>query len=103
MDRRLLPVAVAALLVAIAVAAVVSQFASDQPDGLERVSIDQGFDATASEGTDTPLADYSVEGVEDEGLSTALAGIIGVLATLGLTVLVLKVVQGRRSGPEPPS
>ena len=103
MDRRLLPVAVACLLVSLAIAAFLSQFASGEPDGLERVSIDQGFDDAAADGIGTPLADYGVEGVEDDGLSTGLAGIIGVLVTLVLTVLVLKVAERRRSKREPPS
>ena len=75
------------LLVALLVAGVLSGFASGDPDGLERVSIDEGFDETAQDHTlaDSPLADYAVAGVEDERLSTGLAGIIGVTITLALS------------------
>jgi hypothetical protein len=72
------------LVVALVVAGVLSGFASGDPDGLERVSIDQGFAQTAEEHSlaDSPLADYAVDGVEDGRLSTGLAGVIGVAITL---------------------
>jgi hypothetical protein len=74
-----------------------SLLSSDDPDGLERVSIDQGFDDTARDPSiDTPLTDYSVDGVENDGLATGLAGVIGVVLTLVLTIGILKVVQARR-------
>ena len=87
MDRRLWWFLGIGLLVALLVAGVLSGFASGSPDGLERVSIDEGFDETAQDHTlaDSPLADYTVAGVEDERLSTGLAGIIGVAITLALS------------------
>jgi hypothetical protein len=102
-DRRTRGFVAAGLAVALLVAGGVSLLASDQPDGLERVSIDQGFaDGARESAIDSPLGDYSVEGADNDGISTALAGIIGVLVTLLLTVGILKVVQHRRkpdSGP----
>jgi hypothetical protein len=88
MDRRLWLFLGIGLLVALLIAGVVSGFASSDPDGLERVSIDEGFDEAAADHAlaDSPLADYAVEGVEDGRLSTGLAGIIGVAATLALSV-----------------
>ena len=87
MDRRLWWFLGIGLVVALLVAGVLSGFASGDPDGLERVSIDEGFDETAADHAlaDSPLADYAVEGVEDERLSTGLAGIIGVAITLALS------------------
>lgn len=87
MDKRLWWFLAIGLVVALLVAGVVSGFASGEPDGLERVSIDQGFDETAADHAlgDSPLADYAVEGVEDGRLSTGLAGIIGVALTLVLS------------------
>lgn len=84
MDKRLWWFLGIGLLVALLVAGILSGFASGQPDGLERVSIDEGFDEAATDHAlaDSPLADYAVEGVEDGRLSTALAGIIGVAITL---------------------
>ena len=49
MDRRLWWFLGIGLLVALMVAGVLSGFASDDPDGLERVSIDQGFDQAAAD------------------------------------------------------
>ena len=87
MDKRLWWFLGVGLLVALLVAGVLSGFASGDPDGLERVSIDQGFDEAAADHAlaDSPLADYAVGGVEDGRLSTGLAGIIGVAVTLALS------------------
>ena len=84
MDRRLRWFLGAGLAVALIVAGVLSGFAASDPDGLERVAIEEGFDETADEHplADSPLADYAVEGVEDERLSTGLAGVIGVAITV---------------------
>ena len=86
MDRRLGWFPGIGLVVALIVAGVVSGFAASDPDGLERVAIDEGFDETAEDHAlaDSPLADYAVSGVEDERLSTGLAGIIGVALTLAV-------------------
>jgi hypothetical protein len=69
-----------ALAVAFGLAFFVSPYASSEPDGLERVAIDSGFADQAREHAlaDGPLADYSVSGVDGAGLSTGLAGLIGV-------------------------
>jgi len=86
MDKRLWWFLGIGVVVALAVAGVLSGFASGDPDGLERVSIDEGFDETAADSAvaDSPLADYAVEGVGNERLSTGLAGIIGVAITLAV-------------------
>lgn len=86
---------VAGLIATAGIAFAVSPFASSEPDGLERVAIDQGFDSSAEEHTlaDGPTADYALSGVEDDRLATGLAGVIGVVATFGLgagTVWVLR-------------
>jgi hypothetical protein len=93
------------LLVTVGLAFFVSPFASGSPDGLEKVSIDEGFADSAEDHTfaDGPLADYGVEGVEDEGLSTGLSGIIGVVLTFGVGMIVFGLIrvqadQKRRSG-----
>lgn len=75
---------VVGLLAALVVAVVVSQFASSSPDGLEYVAEQEGFAETASDHDlgDTPLADYGAELTDNDGLNTAIAGLIGTLATL---------------------
>ncbi len=78
--------AVAALLVL-----VVAPLASGEPDGLERVAIDQGFieEAEDSSASGSPLADYGVSGVEDETTGTRAAGIVGVLVTFGIGAAIV--------------
>lgn len=76
----------AGLLVALLLAFLVSPQASSQPDGLNRVAIDKGFADRETDHAlgDSPLAGYGVEGVDDDRLSTGLAGVIGVTATFVL-------------------
>ncbi|MBS1195584.1 MAG: hypothetical protein H6R33_304 [Actinobacteria bacterium] len=84
MDRRLWWFLGIGLALALVVAGGLSGFASSDPDGLERVSIDQGFAETARDHplADSPLAGYAVDGVEQDRWSTGLAGAIGVAVTL---------------------
>jgi cobalt/nickel transport protein len=90
------------LLVTIALAVVVSGFASSSPDGLERVAEDKGFLETARDHlfVDGPLADYTVEGVDNERLSTGLSGLIGVLVTFGVGLALFALLRSIRSGSE---
>jgi cobalt/nickel transport system permease protein/cobalt/nickel transport protein len=93
---------VAGVGVALALAFFVAPHASSSPDGLERVAIDQGFADRAEDSATAagPLADYAVAGVDDERLSTGLAGVVGVVVTfavaIGLT-LFLRMVRRRRA------
>jgi cobalt/nickel transport protein len=89
---------VAGLALAAALAFFVSPQASGEPDGLNRVAIDEGFAETDTDHalTETPTAGYSVEGVDDERLSTGLAGIIGVAVTFAVAGGLMLVV--RRTG-----
>jgi cobalt/nickel transport protein len=80
-------------------AGVVSNYASSSPDGLEKVAEDIGFLENAKEHTNSDglLADYGVKGVENERLSTGAAGVIGVLATAGVSTGLFLVLR-RKSG-----
>jgi hypothetical protein len=109
---RLAAFIAAGLLVAFALAFFVSPEASSKPDGLNKVAIDEGFaDQEKAHATeDSPLAGYGVEGVDNDRLSTGLAGIVGVTVTfavMGGAFLLLRQVRGRRStgvgtaSPEP--
>ncbi|MDQ1288295.1 MAG: cobalt/nickel transport system permease protein [Actinomycetota bacterium] len=77
---------VTGLLITLVLAGFVSTFASSSPDGLEKVAEDQGFAGTARKHplAGSPVEGYAVAGVDDEHLSGALAGVIGVGATLAL-------------------
>ena len=72
------------VLVALVFAAVVSQFAVDNPDGLERVAEDTGFIESGEDHSlaDFVFADYATEGISNEKLSLAIAGIVGTVVTL---------------------
>jgi cobalt/nickel transport system permease protein len=98
MDRRLTWFLGLGLLVTLLVAGGLSLFASGEPDGLERVSIDKGFEDSAGDHAmaDSPLADYGMSGVEGRA-GTSLAGIIGVAATLVVTLgLLYGIARYRR-------
>ena len=93
---------VVGLAVALALAFFVSPYASSDPDGLERVAIDNGFDSAADEHAmaDSPLADYGVDGVDDSKLSTGLAGVIGVALCFAIGALlffVIRVIRKRQA------
>ncbi|WP_240917148.1 PDGLE domain-containing protein [Nocardioides sp. HDW12B] len=88
----------AGLLVAtLLMAGVVSFYASSAPDGLDRVSQDEGFAATEKEhgSAGSPLSDYTVDGVEDERVSGGLAGVLGVGVVLTLTAGIAYAVRRR--------
>lgn len=78
------------LTLALAIAVLVSPFASSNPDGLDRVAEDHQFADQALE--DAPAQklpfynifdEYALRGVP-ENLATPLAGLIGTLATFGV-------------------
>jgi cobalt/nickel transport system permease protein len=72
------------MLVSLVFATVVSQFAVDNPDGLEWVAEDTGL-VESGEGhalADSIFADYATAGISNETLSLAIAGIVGTVVTL---------------------
>ena len=95
--RRNLVFVVAGVAVAIALATVVSPWASSEPDGLTKVAREQGFASTEKEHAldDGPVAGYEVEGVQDEGTSKALSGLLGVGTTFLVGAGLFAVVRGR--------
>ncbi|MDI3280700.1 MAG: PDGLE domain-containing protein [Bacillota bacterium] len=71
--------------IALALAALVSPFASPWPDGLERVAEQLGFLHRGEVRLfSAPLADYLIPGLAQEALGTALAGLVGTLLALAL-------------------
>ncbi len=89
------------LLAALLVAGFASFYASSHPDGLEYVAGKTGFldAADDSPASDSPFADYSTKGVDNERLSGGLAGVSGALLVLGLGGGLFWVL--RRPTPEP--
>jgi len=73
------------LIASLALAALISPFASSWPDGLEKVAETLGFgDFEAESAIKAPLPDYGIPGMGEGGLSTAMAGLLGVLICFGL-------------------
>ncbi len=97
---------VAGIAVALFLALVISPHASSSPDGLNKVAADTGLDigvephATAA----SPLAGYSVKGVDDSSISTGLAGIIGVGVTFAIGIGLFGLLRlSRRNAAAPPA
>lgn len=105
MNQRNRAFVLSGLGIALLIAVFLSPFASQNPDGLDRVSQDQGFDKKAAE---EPIAhklpffqvfeEYALRGVPEQ-VATPIAGLIGTLATFGLAWGVGKLVI-RNSRPE---
>lgn len=57
--------------------AVLSPLASSHPDGLERVAEDQGFIDRALAPVFELIPDYAFPGIDNEALSTIMAGVVG--------------------------
>jgi len=87
------------LLVAMVFAVVVSQFAVDNPDGLEKVAADTGFIESGEEHSlaDSLFADYATAGISNEGFSLAVAGIVGTVVTLLVVYGLFIAVRESRS------
>jgi cobalt/nickel transport system permease protein len=88
------------LAVAIVLAAFVSPFVSSSPDGLEKVAAEKALDTDEQEHAlgGGPLADYAVDGVDDERLATGVAGVIGVVATFGVGAGAFALLRFARRG-----
>jgi cobalt/nickel transport system permease protein len=88
---------IASVLVTMLLATVVSQFAVDDPDGLEAVAEDTGFISSGQEHglTDSIFADYATTGINNEGLSLAIAGAAGTIITLAVGYGLFKTLRPR--------
>jgi PDGLE domain len=90
---------IAGLLLGVALVVLVSPFANPDPDGLNRVALDEGFAAseTDHELEESPLADYAVRGVDNERISKGLSGVIGLLATFALGLGLFTLMRKRKT------
>lgn len=91
-------VAVGILVVSLLLAGVVSFYAASSPDGLTKVSQDQGFADTEEEhgAADGPFAGYGSSFIDDERLSGGVAGVVGVLVVLALGSGLTLALRRRR-------
>lgn len=87
--------ALTAVGVAIAAGAtLLAPLASGDPDGLERVAEDQGFIERTQPPPFEMLPDYTIPGL-DGGLSTILAGLIGLAIVFALGYGIALLLRGR--------
>ncbi len=87
----------AGLAIALAIA-FVSPLADPNPDGLERVAEDKAFIDKAEEPAYEILPDYTIPFIDDETLTTIVAGVIGVLIVAGIGFGVPRLA--RQTAPE---
>lgn len=71
------------ILLSIAIAILAAFFASANPDGLEKVAQSLSFIERGIERSSI-MTDYTVPFFSHEGISTSLAGILGIFITFGL-------------------
>ncbi|MFZ5646892.1 MAG: PDGLE domain-containing protein [Bacillota bacterium] len=88
------------LMAALLVAVLLSPLASSSPDGLERVATDLGFIEKGEGGSviKSPLSDYTIPGVGNEAVSTALAGLTGTLLTFAAMYALARVLKKKKPG-----
>jgi cobalt/nickel transport system permease protein len=86
----------AGLLIAL-VLAIVSPLASSYPDGLEWVAGRKGFLEKAQGPIFRIIPDYLFPGISNQTLATILAGILGTLMVLGVTLAVAITQRNRHS------
>jgi cobalt/nickel transport system permease protein len=76
---------------------VLSPFASSYPDGLEWAAEKYEFLHEAAPAFITPLPDYTIPFIQNNIISTGLAGFIGVLVTFLFTLLISKLIINNNS------
>ena len=95
-------VAAGILVVALLLAGVVSFYAASTPDGLTKVSQDEGFADSETEHSvgDGPFAGYGSSFIDDDRLSGGVAGVVGVLVVLALGTALTFAVRRRSPADE---
>lgn len=83
-------------LIALALA-VLSPLASANPDGLEWVAEQKNFLSAAREPLYAIIPDYVFPGISNEAAATIIAGVIGVVIVLGVTLGVAHLRRGRKA------
>jgi hypothetical protein len=80
----------------VVVVIVLAPLASPDPDGLESVAQDRWFMGAAQDAVYRLFPDYTIAGL-DGGLSTIVAGLIGVAVVFGLMTLLGRMLARRRN------
>jgi len=81
---------------------LIAPFASQLPDGLDRVAQSLGFESkkTENQGFSTPLKDYRFFGIESNALSTIAAGMIGAGIVFAISFLLAGVLIPRKKNAD---
>jgi cobalt/nickel transport system permease protein len=82
------------IIISCALVIFIAPLASSWPDGLERVAENLGFMSKAAETgiVTSPLPDYQTPGIGWAGVSTIIAGLIGVIAVFALSYLLARIL-----------
>ena len=91
---------IAGMLIAAIIVVAASYLASRDPDGLERVAGQKGFDDAAQGAPFELIVDYVFPGL-DGPIATIVAGLVGILVVFGLVWIVARALARRRTAPNP--
>jgi len=85
-------------LISIFLGFLLSPFASQFPDGLEKVAEKLGFLDKQMEKPviPAPIPDYSFPGIKNEKLATSLAGLVGVVLIFGIGLGIGIILKKKR-------
>ena len=86
---------VTGMIVAVS-AALLSPFASTDPDGLERVARDIGFISSGQSVPYSIIPDYTVPFLGQTALSTIVAGIIGIFVVISIILLIGRGMKAKK-------
>lgn len=86
---------VAGLAIAVLVAGLAAMFASGDPDGLDSVAIQQGFEDAAKDPGLQVLPGYTIPGL-DGTASTIVAGLLGIVVVVVLVLVLGRLLARRR-------
>ncbi len=78
--------------------AVLTPLASSHPDGLMRFAEQTGFLTSAQKPAYELIPKYIIPGITNTGLSTILAGILGVMLVFGAALLISRIRRKKRNG-----
>jgi hypothetical protein len=88
---------VVGLAIAGVIAVLAAVFASSDPDGLDSVAIDQGFEEVGKDAGFEILPGYTIPGLDGSG-STMIAGIVGIVIVFLLVFVLGRLLARRRKG-----
>jgi cobalt/nickel transport protein len=85
-------------VIVIALLLLIAPFASQLPDGLDRVAQSLGFEIKKidSQGFSTPLKDYRFFGIESPALSTTAAGVTGAIVVFAISYILAGILIPRK-------